>query len=51
MIVALPGLFFYLFWEEMSKINFQDGGHLGFSMRSVFSYFVSTKRPYAHHPV
>ena len=32
-------------------LNFQDGGHLGFSMRSVFSYFVSTKRPYAHYQV
>ena len=33
-------------WEEMSKIDFQDGGcggHLGFSISS-FSYFVSTRR-------
>ena len=38
---------------EMSKIDFQDGGccgHLGFSMGS-FSYFVSHKRPNAHHQV
>ena len=35
------------------KIDFQDGscgGHLGFSIGS-FSYFVSTKRPDAHHQV
>ena len=39
-------------WEEMSKIDFQDGGcggHLGFSIGS-FIYFVST-RPNAHHQV
>ena len=39
--------------EEMSKIDFQDGicgGHLGFSISS-FSYFVSHKRPNAHHQV
>ena len=37
-------------WEEMSKIDFQDGsygGHLGFSIGS----FVSTKRPNSHHQV
>ena len=37
----------------MSKIDFQDGGCggcLGFSIGS-FSYFVSHKRPYAHHQV
>ena len=34
--------------EEMSKIDFQDGGRLGFSISS-FSYFVSTRRPCAHH--
>ena len=37
----------------MLKIDFQDGscgGHLGFSVRS-FSYFVSHKRPNAHHQV
>ena len=40
-------------WEETSKIDFQDGGcggHLGFSIGS-FSYFVSTRRPNAHHQV
>ena len=40
-------------WEEMSKIDFQDGGcdgHLGFSIGS-FSYFVSTRCPNAHHQV
>ena len=37
----------------MSNIDFQDGGcggHPGFSIGS-FSYFVSHKRPYAHHQV
>ena len=37
----------------MSKIDFQDsscGGHLGFSIGS-FGYFVSHKRPNAHHQV
>ena len=37
----------------MSKIDFQDGGcggHLGFSIGS-FNYFVSQKRPNAHHQV
>ena len=37
----------------MSKIDFQDGGnggHLRFSIGS-FSYFVSTRRPNAHHQV
>ena len=37
----------------MSKIDFQDGGcgsHLGFSISS-FSYFMSTRRPNAHHRV
>ena len=37
----------------MSKIDFEDGGcggHLGFSIGS-FSYFVSHKRPNAHHQV
>ena len=37
----------------MSKIAFQDGsrgGHLGFSINSI-SYFVSYKRPNAHHQV
>ena len=37
----------------MSKMDFQDGscsGHLGFSIGS-FSYFVSHKRPNAHHQV
>ena len=37
----------------MLKIGFQDGGcggHLGFSIGS-FSYFVSTRRPNAHHQV
>ena len=37
----------------MLKIDFQDGGcggHLGFSISS-FSYFVSHKRPNAHHQV
>ena len=37
----------------MSKIDFQSGGcggHLGFSIGS-FSYFVSHKRPNAHHQV
>ena len=36
---------------ETSKTDFQDGGcggHLGLSFGS-FSYFVSTKRPTAHH--
>ena len=40
-------------WEEMSKIDFQDGGcggYLGFSIAS-FSYFVSTRCPNAHHQV
>ena len=40
-------------WEEMLKIDFKDGdcgGHLGFSIGS-FSYFVSTRRPNAHHQV
>ena len=40
-------------WEEMSKIDFQDGGcggHLGFSIGS-FIYFVSTRRPNAHRQV
>ena len=40
-------------WKEMSKIYFQDSGcgdHLGFSIGS-FSYFVSTRRPNAHHQV
>ena len=40
-------------WEEMSKIDFQDGccgGQLAFSIGS-FSYFVSTRRPNAHHQV
>ena len=40
-------------WEEMSKIDFQDGGcgsHLRFSIGS-FSYFVSTRRPNCHHQV
>ena len=35
----------------MSKTDFQDGGcggHLGFA-NSSFSYFVSHKRPNAHH--
>ena len=37
----------------MWKTDFQDGGcggHLGFSIGS-FSYFVSHKRPNAHHQV
>ena len=37
-------------WEQMSKIDFQDGGcdgHLGFSIGS-FNYFVSHKRPNTH---
>ena len=37
-------------WEEMLKIDFQDGscgGHLGFSI-DTFSYFMSTN---AHHQV
>ena len=37
----------------MWKIDFQDGGcsgHLGFSI-SLFSYFVSHKRPNAHYQV
>ena len=37
----------------MLKIDFHDGGcggHLGFSIGS-FSYFVSHKRPNAHHQV
>ena len=37
----------------MSKIDFQDGscgGHFGVSIGS-FSYFVSTRRPNAHHQV
>ena len=37
----------------MSKIDFQDGhrgGHFGCSIGS-FSYFVSHKRPNAHHKV
>ena len=43
-------------WEEMSKIDFEDGGcggQLGFSISSFsyFSYFVSTRRPNAHHQV
>ena len=40
-------------WEEMSKIDFQDGGcggHCEFSIGS-FGYFVSIKRPNAHHQV
>ena len=39
--------------RDVKKLIFQDGhcgGHLGFSFGS-FSYFVSTKRPYAHHQV
>ena len=37
-------------WEVMSKIYFQDGGcdsHLGFSIGSIFSYYVSTRGPNA----
>ena len=40
-------------WEEMLKIDFYNGGcdgHLGFSF-GLFSYFVSTKHPNAHHQV
>ena len=40
-------------WEEMSKIDFKDGGwgcHLGISI-GLFSYFVSTGRPNAIHQV
>ena len=31
-------------WEEMSKIDFQNGG-------TCFSYFASTKRPYVPHQI
>ena len=35
---------------KMSKIHFQDGGCLGFSIGS-FSYFVSARHPNVHHKV
>ena len=44
---------FVMVWEEMLKIDFQDGwcgGHLGFST-GIFSYFVSSKPSNAHHQV
>ena len=39
------------FQQKKRKIDFQDGGHLGFWLRTTLAFFCSTRHPYASYQV